>query len=36
MLGVRAERVFDGVSSVAGRPLMLIDGQRVVAVQTGA
>jgi imidazolonepropionase-like amidohydrolase len=35
MLGVRAERVFDGVSSVAGRPLVLIDGQRVVAVQAG-
>jgi imidazolonepropionase-like amidohydrolase len=36
MLGVRAERLFDGVSSVAGRPLVLIDGQRVVAVQTSA
>jgi imidazolonepropionase-like amidohydrolase len=33
MLGVRAERVFNGVSSVAGRPLVLIDGQRVAAVQ---
>jgi imidazolonepropionase-like amidohydrolase len=36
VLGVRAERVFDGVSLVAGRPLVLIDGQRVVAVQAGA
>jgi imidazolonepropionase-like amidohydrolase len=35
VLGIRAERVFDGVSLVAGRPLVLIDGQRVVAVQAG-
>lgn len=33
MLGVRARRLFDGANSVAGRPLVLIDGQRVVAVQ---
>jgi imidazolonepropionase-like amidohydrolase len=35
VLGVRAERVFDGVGVVAGRPLVLIDGQRVVAVLAG-
>jgi len=35
VLGVRAGRLFDGVSSVAGQPLVLIDGQRVAAVQTG-
>jgi imidazolonepropionase-like amidohydrolase len=35
VLGVRARRLFDGVSSVAGKPLVLIDGQRVVAVQAG-
>jgi imidazolonepropionase-like amidohydrolase len=33
VLGVRARRLFDGANSVAGRPLVLIDGQRVVAVQ---
>jgi hypothetical protein len=36
MLGVRAARLFDGVSSVVEQPLVLFDGQHVVAVQTGA
>jgi imidazolonepropionase-like amidohydrolase len=35
VLGVRAGRLFDGANSVAGQPLVLVDGQRVVAVQTG-
>lgn len=36
MFGIRAGRLFDGVSPVAGQPLVLVEGRRVVAVQTGA
>jgi imidazolonepropionase-like amidohydrolase len=36
VLGIRAGRLFDGVTSVAGPSLVLVDGRRVVAVQTGA
>jgi imidazolonepropionase-like amidohydrolase len=35
MLGVRAGRLFDGASSVMERPLVLVAGQSVVAVQAG-
>jgi imidazolonepropionase-like amidohydrolase len=35
VLGVRAGRLFDGASSVMERPLVLIAGQSVVAVQAG-
>lgn len=36
MFGIRAGRLFDGVSPVAGQPLVLVEGRGVVAVQTGA